>query len=101
MLRSDHPNHCNDRAHAEPSPIKLGRHDFGVVVRVIITAVTIYGLWQMGRAMRIVVMIGGLAALLILVAVVALIVHTVRKDQREKGTGNGQTVPPPRAGSGS
>src|SRR5215831_11563511 len=65
-----------------------------IAVRVTLIAVTIYGLWRTSPSMRIAVMIAGLAALVILVAVLPFILYSVRKEPHQKGTGNGQRVTP-------
>jgi len=85
----------------ERRPLATGRsspreylNNLWVVARVAFIVVTIVGLWRMGPPMRVIVVIGGLTALVIVGAVVALIVFTVRKEQGEKGIGNGTIAPP-------
>ena len=65
-----------------------------LLVRVTLIVVTVAGLWRTGGAMRVAVMVAGLAAVVLLGAVLTLIVYAVRKEQRDKGIASGQTVTP-------
>ena len=82
--------------HEELNETRRGEslNNLWLVVRVTLIVVSVVGLWRMGGRMRMAVMVAGLAAVVLLGGVVMLIVHTVKKEKRERGNVYGQTSQP-------